>query len=288
MTDFQQLLIDWQPLLRVLMIALGAFVIRLIVKLAARRVVRTVSKTVKSARIKSVADQRVAEARVLQRTRTIASVLDRTASWGIWITATVMVLSELGIEIGALIAVTTVLGAAIGFGAQSAVKDLIAGVFIIFEDQYGVGDWVELDGIAGEVERIGLRTTQLRDHQGTLWFVRNGEILKVGNSSQEWAKSVVMVGFESKVSVAEAEGLIGRVGEILKDDPELGPLLLGEIEFLGVEQIGSDRYMLRIAVKTLPNKQWQVGNAIHAALLHQAQRNGIKVLEANRPAPGAR
>jgi small conductance mechanosensitive channel len=107
------------------------------------------------------------------------------ATWGIAITATVMILSELGVDTGALIAVTTILGAAIGFGGQALVKDVISGIFIVFEDQYGVGDKVNLDGVEGEVERVGLRVTQVRDRTGALWYVRNGEILKVGNSTQK-------------------------------------------------------------------------------------------------------
>lgn len=286
MIEFETLLADWQPLIRVLLILIGAVLLRMVIKISARRIVKSVSKSVDSARQRSVADQIVAEARVLQRTRTIASVFDRSASWAIWVTATVMVLSEVGIEIGALIAVTTVLGAAIGFGAQSAIKDLIAGVFIIFEDQYGVGDWVELDGLSGEVERIELRTTQLRDSNGTLWFVRNGEILKVGNSSQEWAKSVVQVGFESTVKLPKAEELLKRVSELVRDDPELGPLILGDIEFNGVEQVGSTHYLVRASIKTLPKKQWQVGNALKAALLQESQKAGVKITEASGSAIG--
>jgi len=95
------------------------------------------------------------------------------------------VLSELGVNVGALIAVSTVIGAAIGFGAQTLVKDLISGLFIVFEDQYGVGDKVQLDGVTGVVERVGLRVTEVRDENSVLWFLRNGEILKVGNFSQE-------------------------------------------------------------------------------------------------------
>jgi moderate conductance mechanosensitive channel len=112
-------------------------------------------------------------------------VLDNFATWAITITAVVMVLSELGVNVGALIAVSTVIGAAIGFGAQTLVKDLISGLFIVFEDQYGVGDKVQLDGVTGVVERVGLRVTEVRDENSVLWFLRNGEILKVGNFSQE-------------------------------------------------------------------------------------------------------
>lgn len=287
MNDIQLWLTDWQPLIRILMILGSAILLRLIIRIATRRVVRGVSKSVKSAQLKSAADQKVAEARVLQRTRTIASVIDRSASWAIWVTVGVMTLSELGIDIGALIAVTTVLGAAIGFGAQSAVKDLIAGVFIIFEDQYGVGDWVDLDGVSGEVERIGLRTTQLRDSQGTLWFIRNGEILKVGNSSQEWAKAVVEVGFEANTKVAVAEDLLKKVSDSVRNDPVLGPLVIGDIEFNGVEQISGGRYLVRASIKTLPKKQWQVGNAIKAQVLEIASKSGVAITEASRPARGA-
>ena len=223
---------------------------------------------------------------MLQRTRTIASVIDRSASWAIWLTAAIMTLSELGIDIGALIAVTTVLGAAIGFGAQSAVKDLISGVFIIFEDQYGVGDWVDLDGVSGEVERIGLRTTQLRDSQGTLWFIRNGEILKVGNSSQEWAKAVIEVGFTVDTPLETAEELLRSTVQTLRDDPELGPLILSDLDFKGVEHVSTDRYLVRGSVKTLPKKQWQVGNSLRAQLVAMARRANINLTEASRPPRG--
>lgn len=288
MGDLQEFLGDWQPLVRIVLILGGAILLRLTIKVAAKRVVRTVSKSLKSAQIKSEAEKVVAEARVLQRTRTMAAVFDRSASWAIWVTAAVMLLSEMGIEIGALIAVTTVLGAAIGFGAQSAVKDLIAGVFIIFEDQYGVGDWVELDGLSGEIERIGLRTTQLRDSHGTLWFVRNGEILKVGNSSQEWAKAVVQVGFETATELKDAEQLMKGVSDKLRDDPELGPLLLGDIEFNGVEQVGSGHYLVKSSIKTLPKKQWQVSSAIRATLLAESRRSGVVITEVSGPVNGTK
>lgn len=286
MQEIQQLLADWQPLVRIGVIVASAVVLRLLIRLATRRVVRTVSKGVRSVLLKSAGDQRVAEARVLQRTRTIAAVIDRSASWGIGITAAVMSLAELGIDIGALIAVTTVIGAAIGFGAQSAVKDFISGVFIIFEDQYGVGDWVDLDGVSGEVERMGLRTTQLRDSQGTLWFIRNGEILRVGNSSQEWAKSLVEIGFAATTKVEAAENLLRKVADRLKADPEFSPLIIGDLEIMGVEQLTSDRYLVRVALKTLPKKQWQIGNEFRRQLLLEAQFDGVTVLDASRPPRG--
>lgn len=286
MQEIQQLLADWQPLVRISVIVVSAVLLRLLIRLATKRVVRTVSKGVRSVLLKSAGDQRVAEARVLQRTRTIAAVIDRSASWGIGITAAVMSLAELGIDIGALIAVTTVIGAAIGFGAQSAVKDFIAGVFIIFEDQYGVGDWVDLDGVSGEVERMGLRTTQLRDSQGTLWFIRNGEILRVGNSSQEWAKSLVEIGFGATTKVEAAENLLRKVADRLKADSELSPLVIGDLEIMGVEQLTSDRYLVRVALKTLPKKQWQIGNEFRRQLLLEAQFDGVTVLDASRPPRG--
>jgi len=175
---------EWALLIHMVVILLVAVVAKIILSFATKRAVRTIIGGVSKVQRTDV-DTVMAEQRLAQRTKTIASVLDNFATWAITITAVVMVLSELGVNVGALIAVSTVIGAAIGFGAQTLVKDLISGLFIVFEDQYGVGDKVQLDGVTGVVERVGLRVTEVRDENSVLWFLRNGEILKVGNFSQE-------------------------------------------------------------------------------------------------------
>ncbi len=175
---------EWAPLIHIVVILLVAVVAKIVLSFATKRAVRTIIGGVSKVQRTDV-DTVMAEQRLAQRTKTIASVLDNFATWAITITAVVMVLSELGVNVGALIAVSTVIGAAIGFGAQTLVKDLISGLFIVFEDQYGVGDKVQLDGVTGVVERVGLRVTEVRDENSVLWFLRNGEILKVGNFSQE-------------------------------------------------------------------------------------------------------
>ncbi len=180
-TEFLQ---QWSIPFHILVVLIVALIAKAILSAATRRVVKTVIGGVSKVQRVDV-DIVLAEQRLAARTKTIASVLDNFATWVITITAIVMVLSELGVNVGALIAVSTVVGAAIGFGAQTLVKDLISGLFIVFEDQYGVGDRVQLDGVTGVVERVGLRVTEVRDEDSVLWFIRNGEILKVGNFSQE-------------------------------------------------------------------------------------------------------
>jgi small conductance mechanosensitive channel len=182
--ELTAVLSEWALLIHIVVILLVAVVAKIILSFATKRAVRTIIGGVSKVQRTDV-DTVMAEQRLAQRTKTIASVLDNFATWAITITAVVMVLSELGVNVGALIAVSTVIGAAIGFGAQTLVKDLISGLFIVFEDQYGVGDKVQLDGVTGFVERVGLRVTEVRDENSVLWFLRNGEILKVGNFSQE-------------------------------------------------------------------------------------------------------
>ena len=179
---------QWSIPINIAVVLVVAIIAKAILSAATRRVVRTVIGGVSKVQ-RADLDQVLAEQRLAARTKTIASVLDNFATWLITITAIVMVLSQLGVNVGALIAVSTVVGAAIGFGAQTLVKDLISGLFIVFEDQYGVGDRVQLDGVTGIVERVGLRVTEVRDENAVLWFIRNGEILKVGNFSQEKKRS---------------------------------------------------------------------------------------------------
>ena len=183
--NFTEFLSEWSVLISIGVILVAAIILRILLGLASKRIVKTIVSGVKRVKQDERMDAILAEQRLTQRTKTIASVLDNFATWAIAITALVMILSEFGINVGALIAVSTVLGAAIGFGAQSLVQDILSGIFIVFEDQYGVGDWVEIGDVSGEVERVGLRVTEVRDIHGTLWFVRNGEITKVGNASQE-------------------------------------------------------------------------------------------------------
>lgn len=176
--EFLEIPQSLQPAIRIAVILAAAISLRVILKILANRVV---SKLRNKAENGGVAG----EQRLVSRSATIASISNNFATWAIAITTLVMVLSELGVDTGALIAVTTILGAALGFGGQALVKDVISGIFIVFEDQYGVGDTVNLDGVVGVIEAVELRVTRVRDADGTLWYLRNGEILKVGNASQK-------------------------------------------------------------------------------------------------------
>ena len=167
-----------QPVIRIVVILAIAITLRVILKVLANRVVSKLRNKAEKGGVSS-------EQRLVSRSATIASISNNFATWAIAITTLVMILSELGVDTGALIAVTTILGAALGFGGQALVKDVISGIFIVFEDQYGVGDTVNLDGVVGVIEAVELRVTRVRDSDGTLWYVRNGEILKVGNASQK-------------------------------------------------------------------------------------------------------
>ena len=167
-----------QPVLRIVAILTIAISLRIVLKVLANRVVTKLRTKAEKGGVTS-------EQRLVSRSATIASISNNFATWAIAITTLVMVLSELGVDTGALIAVTTILGAALGFGGQALVKDVISGIFIVFEDQYGVGDTVNLDGVVGVIEAVELRVTRVRDSEGTLWYLRNGEILKVGNASQK-------------------------------------------------------------------------------------------------------
>ncbi|MEY4436846.1 MAG: hypothetical protein RL100_310 [Actinomycetota bacterium] len=175
---------DWHTLIRIALIAVGAVGLRALLLISVKRVVKGIVNAPNHKNAKPV-DSELVAARVVARARTMGSVLSNLITWSIFTLALSAILSELGIAVGALIAGAGVLAAALGFGAQHLVKDMIAGLFIVFEDQYGVGDRVDLGEASGTVENVGLRVTQVRDVTGTLWYVRNGEILRVGNSSQK-------------------------------------------------------------------------------------------------------
>lgn len=280
--EFSAFLDQWSLLVNVTLILVVAVVARIILKVATKRIVKTIVSGVKRVQQDERLDGVLAEQRLAQRTRTIASVLDNFTTWAIVITAIVMVLSEFGVNVGALIAVSTVLGAAIGFGSQSLVKDLLSGIFIVFEDQYGVGDWVELDGVSGEVERVGLRVTELRDIHGTLWFVRNGEILKVGNSSQEWAAALLDFSFAYDNDVDQVQGIIQDVAAKMRKEKEWKNVITADAEVWGMQHISGEQFILRTSIRTLPNRQWAVARELRKRCKVSFDQAGIRLLEAQK------
>jgi small conductance mechanosensitive channel len=280
--DWQAIMDQWSLLINIGIILLVAVAVRLGLKLAAKRIVKSIVSGVKIPRRSQKIEKIVNDQRLTQRTKTIASVLDNVATWVIAITALVMILSEFGVNVGALIAVSTILGAAIGFGSQSLVKDILAGIFIVFEDQYGVGDWVDLDGASGEVERVGLRITELRDIHGALWFIRNGEILRVGNSSQEWAKALLDLPFAYDNDVDEVQSIIIQVAKELEASEKFGKDITEEVEIQGMMHFSGEQFVIRVALKTLPNRQWAVSRELRRRLKNAFDANGITLLQASK------
>jgi small conductance mechanosensitive channel len=178
------------------------------------------------------------------------------------------------VNLGPILASAGVAGLAIGFGAQNLVKDFLAGLFMLLEDQYGVGDVVDVGDVTGTVEAVGLRITTLRDAHGVLWYMRNGEIVRVGNKSQGWALVIVdvPVGF---IAVDEATKVLRAASATLADDPELADDLISPPEVLGVEQITADGAVLRTVVKTASDAQWRVGRELRRRLTDALERAGI-------------
>ena len=280
--DFAQLLSEWSTLISVAAILVGAIVLRVVLKLSTRKIVKTIVSGVRHASKIEQMDSLVAEQRLTQRSKTIASVLDNFATWAISITALVMVLSEFGVNVGALIAVSTIIGAAVGFGAQSLVKDLLAGIFIVFEDQYGVGDWVEIGEVSGEVERVGLRVTEIRDIHGTLWFVRNGEINEVGNSSQEWAAALLDFSFAYENDVDTVQGIILDVASRMRASNDWASDMTSDVEIWGMQHVSGEQFIIRASVKTLPNRQWAVTRELRKRCKEAFDAKGINLMSASK------
>lgn len=215
-------------------------------------------------------------ARRTQRAEAIGSVLRSFASIVIVGIAVVLVLGELGINLAPIVASAGVVGVALGFGAQNLIKDFIAGIGIILEDQYGVGDVVDLGEAIGTVEGVGLRITRLRDINGVVWYVRNGEILRVGNKSQGYAQVVIDMPVAHDTDLERCRTVMQEVADAVYAEPEWAAVLLAEPESLGVEQITSEGVFLRLMVRTTNADQWRVGRELRMRLKERFVAEGIR------------
>lgn len=212
-----------------------------------------------------------------QRTQTIGSVLKSITSVVVFTVATAMVLGELGFDLGPVIASAGIVGVALGFGAQNLVKDYLNGMFMILEDQYGVGDAVDAGEASGIVEAVGLRTTRLRSVDGTVWHIRNGEILRIGNMSQGWSRALLDISVAYDTDTDQATRVIKAVADGVWQDEVLGKVVLEEPEVWGVENLGVDGMAIRLVVKTAPLEQWVVARELRRRIKAAFAENGIEI-----------
>lgn len=213
--------------------------------------------------------------RRVQRARTMGSLLKSIVTGVVTTVVAVMVVSELGYNIAPLIASAGILGVALGFGAQSLVKDFLSGIFMIFEDQYGVGDVVDVGEATGTVEAVGLRVTRLRDVDGTVWYVRNGEILRVGNQSQNWARTVLDISVGYQEDLARIRRILKDVAQELWQDPKYKSVIIEEPEVWGVQSLSADSVVVRVTLKTAPMEQWNVAREMRERIKARFDAEGI-------------
>ena len=215
--------------------------------------------------------------RRVQRAQTIGSLLKSIVSGVVFTVVALMFISELGYDIAPLIAGAGILGVALGFGSQTLVKDFLSGIFMIFEDQYGVGDEVDLGEAAGTVEAVSLRVTRLRDVNGTVWYVRNGEILRVGNMSQNWARTVLDIRVAYGEDLARVQRVLADVAQDLWEDDDFTGRVIEQPSVWGVQEFGVDGVVVRLALKTAPLEQWAIAREMRARIKARFDHEGIEM-----------
>ena len=283
---------DWALLIRIGLIVAGLIVVRWILLVLVRRIVTTVTTGVKkregAADTKALDASPLARARIVQRARTIGLVLSNLITASLTISAMIAILAELGIAIGALAAGAGILGAALGFGAQSLVKDFLAGLFIVVEDQFGVGDFVDLGTATGVVESIRLRVTQVRDSEGTVWYVRNGEILRVGNQSQGWSRIILDLPLAYNSDLEKAKKAIEAAAARLTETPALKTGLIGKAEVWGIQALGGEEIVFRMVQQVRPSKKDAITRALRMEVKKALDKAGIELSAQDRKSKAAR
>ena len=212
-----------------------------------------------------------------QRARTTASVLRSLTTAVVATVVGLTVLDELTIPVAPLLASAGIVGVAVGFGAQALVKDIISGLFMIVEDQYGVGDTIEIGTTVGTVEAVGLRVTQLRDGDGTTWYLRNGEILKVGNRSQGWGKAVLDVGIAYSENVDRVGAMLLEVCHDVRADPAFSAAILDDPVLNGVESVNAGGVVLRLEMRTASLENDRVTRELRRRVKERLDSAGVHV-----------
>jgi moderate conductance mechanosensitive channel len=276
---------DWllakpvQILVILLLAALVRFLVhRVIRRIASGAATGTVPGVLAKGHAGKLLGNPLASERRRQRAETMSSVLRSITTGVIASVAALMVLDVIGLPIGPLLASAGIVGVAVGFGAQSLVKDFLSGIFLILEDQYGVGDLVDTGmGTIGTIEAVGLRVTRLRDGSGVVWYVRNGEILKVGNHSQGWSTGIVDVSVAYNEDIPRVQRLIGEVAAAMAEEDDWRDKILEPPTVAGVESVTGSSVTIRVIVKCAPNEHFAVQRELRERIKEAFDREGIRV-----------
>lgn len=276
--------------LRIALIVIVALVLRFLVRRALTKLIERMNRSAQAVQGTALGGLLVNAERRRQRSEAIGSVLRSVASFLIMGTAALMVLGAFEINLAPLLASAGVAGVAIGFGARNLVTDFLSGVFMIMEDQYGVGDSIDAGVASGEVVEVGLRVTKLRGVDGEIWYVRNGEIKRIGNLSQGWATATVDVTVRPTEDLDRVRGVLGEVADELAKAEPWNEQLWGPVETLGLTEVLLESMTIRVAGKTMPGKslsverelRWRIKRAFDAAGIQIV--GGLPMVEQEAPA----
>ncbi len=261
-------LLEWLPTtgLRIFFVLVGAFAFVRLLSFVTKRIERFFDDddpTMMSEREKQAA--------------TLGKVLRNIIGIAVWGAAGLIVLHELGISIGPILAGVGIAGVAVGFGAQSLVKDFLSGMFILVENQFHVGDVIRTAGVAGLVERITLRTTTLRDLEGRVHVVPNGQIEVLTNMTKKWSRAVLDIGVAYKEDVDQVMEILSKVGEEMNEDPEFGRMITAPLEIPGVQDFADSAVVIRVMFTTRPGRQWPVAREARRRIKIAFDRHGIEI-----------
>ncbi|HWI30382.1 MAG TPA: mechanosensitive ion channel domain-containing protein [Microbacterium sp.] len=273
-------------LLAVAGVIVGAMLLTWILRLVIRRVV---SRIVNGAKSKANVDDTraldrspLAAVRVVQRTRTLGSILQNIVNVTIVVIGLVLILHILFPDVlGSITLLTAAIGAGLGFGAQNIVKDVLNGIFIVAEDQVGIGDVVDLGLATGIVEYVSVRVTHVRDVNGTLWYVRNGEILRIGNMSMGWSRVIVDLAVPVDADIDEVESTMLATATELSKDPKWRTRVLEKPEVWGLESVSGDALVIRLVIKTRSNAKDDVARELRMRLKRAIDELGLMLPQLN-------
>ena len=284
--SFIEALTTYSTTFRIIGVLIGggitAVVVRILITRVVAGVVTGVKRTHKVDDTRELSSSPVAAMRSVQRARTLGSVMNNFATWIIVSVVFILILTELGFSVTALVASAGIIGAALGFGAQSIVKDVLNGLFMVFEDQLGVGDVVDLGMAEGVVERVGIRVTEIRDVSGTLWFVRNGEILRVGNHTQDWSRVILDLPVPYDSNIDEIQNLLLESAQTFAASRDWRRKVIEDPEVWGVQSLSAEAITLRLVIKVRAGEQWAAQRALYRALKETLDQRKVDIPPLNR------